>query len=141
MTSVRYLENQVLGADPIGLVLLLNEGAMGAMRQASVLLQEGSIEGRSNAITKSMQIVAELQSTLDLDRGGEIAQNLAQLYAFTQDRLIEANVEQKVAPLEEAYAVISILQQGWKEIAHYPPVGAIVEEEDAVAAGSMAWTL
>ena len=53
MTSVRYLENQVLGADPIGLVLLLNEGAMGAMRQASVLLQEGSIEGRSNAITKS----------------------------------------------------------------------------------------
>jgi flagellar protein FliS len=141
MTSVRYLENQVLGADPIGLVLLLNEGAMGAMRQASVLLQEGSIEGRSNAITKSMQIVAELQSTLDLDRGGAIAQNLAQLYAFTQDRLIEANVEQKVAPLEEAYAVISILQQGWKEISHHPPVGTIVEEEDAVAAGSMAWTL
>ncbi len=140
MSSVRYLENQVLGADPVGLVLLLNEGAMDAMRQARELLREGSIQERSNAITKSMQIVAELQGSLDLDQGGEIAQSLAQLYAFTQERLIEANVEQKLAPLEEAYAILSILHQGWKEISVQPAARA-AEKEEAVVAGSMAWTL
>ncbi len=138
MSSVRYLENQVLGADPIGLVLMLNEGAMGAMRQARELLREGRIQERSDAITKSMQLVAELQGSLDLDQGGEIAQNLAQLYAFTQERLIEANVEQKLAPLEEAYAILSILQEGWKEISQ-PTAPALAEEEET--AGSMAWTL
>jgi len=141
MSSVRYLENQVLAADPIGLVLLLNEGALGAMRQARALLQEGHIQERSSAITKSMQIVAELQGSLDLDQGGEIAQSLARLYAFTQERLIEANVEQKLAPLDEAYAVLSILHEGWKEISRQPPAPAAVEEEDAIADGSMAWTL
>lgn len=141
MSSVRYLENQVLAADPIGLVLLLNEGALGAMRQARELLREGRIQERSNAITKSMQLVAELQGSLDLDQGGEIAQSLAQLYAFTQERLIEANAEQKLAPLEEAYAILSILHEGWKEISLQPGAPAAAEEEDAAAAGSMAWTL
>lgn len=141
MSSARYVENQVLSSDPLGLVLLLYEEAMRSIRQAREFLQEGSIRERSNAITKAMQIVAELQGSLDLEQGGEIAQRLARLYGFIQERLIEANAEQKRVPLQEALAILSILREGWKEISLPPAPAAQVENEEPVAAGSMAWTL
>ena len=140
MFRARYLENQVISADPIGLVVLLYEGAMDSIRQARGFLQEGRIQERSNAITKAMQIVAELQGSLDLEQGGEIARSLAQLYGFIQERLIEANAEQKLAPLEEAGQILSILHEGWKEIAIELSAEAPMGEAE-VEAGSMAWTL
>ncbi len=58
----RYLENEVLSADPIGLVQLLYAGAIDAIRKARVFLREGDVHGRSATITKAMQIILELQS-------------------------------------------------------------------------------
>jgi flagellar protein FliS len=139
MFSARYLENQVLSADPIGLVLLLYEGARDAVRRARQFLVEGRIQERSEAITKAMQIVAELQASLDVERGGEMAQRLGQLYAFIQERLVEANAEQKLAPLEEAAGILAILHEGWKEIE--APSRTPVEEEEVVGTGSISWTL
>jgi len=140
MSSARYLENQVTSADPLALVVLLYEGAIGAARQAWDCMQEGNIQERSNAISKAMQIVAELQGTLDMENGGEIARSLAELYAFLQERLIAANAEQKAAPLEEVLKILGILNEGWKQIAVEPAAQAPVQAEP-VEAGSMAWTM
>jgi flagellar protein FliS len=141
MFSERYLENQVFSADPLGLVLLLYEGAGDAIRRARDLMREGRIAERSSAVTKAMQIVAELQGSLDLKRGGEVAQNLARLYVFIQERLVEANAEQKLAPLEEAARILEILREGWKEVCIVPPSPAPLQEQEMVVAGSVAWTL
>ena len=69
--------------------------------------------------------VVKLQASLDPQGGGEIARGLAELYAYIQERLVEANAEQKLAPLEEALNLLSIVHEGWKEAAHTampPPV-------------------
>ncbi len=113
----RYLETQVLSADPIGLVQLLYAGAIDALLQARTFLQEGRILERSAAISKAMQIIAELQGSLYMDQGGEISQGLAQLYAYMQEKLAEANAQQARAPLEEVVNLLLILQEGWKEAA------------------------
>ena len=136
MSTTRYLENQVLSTDPIGLVVLLYEGAIGAVRQACGFLAEGRIAERSTAINKAMQIVAELQGSLDLERGEEVARGLAHLYSFVQERLIEANASQKLPPLNEVLLILSTLQEGWKDISLGP-----VEQKGTVEAGVMAWTL
>lgn len=133
-----YLENQVLSADPIGLVQLLYAGAIDALLQARALLQEGKIPERSAAINKAMQIILELSSSLDMERGGEIAQNLARLYIYIQERLAEANGRQKLPPLEEAVQLLLILQQGWNQaaLAAVPPAAELVP-----AGASAGWTL
>jgi len=140
MYSERYLENEVRSADPIGLVVLLYDGAIRAVRRARERLLEGKIAERSDAITKAMQIVTELQGSLDLERGGEIAQSLAELYAFVQERLIHANAAQRHEPLEEALRVLEILNAGWTEIGTPAPMPAPPVPE-VIEAGSMAWTL
>ena len=111
----RYLENQVLGAEPVELVQMLYAGAIDAVRQAQQHMEEGRITERAAAISRAMQIIIELQGSLDMEQGGEIALGLAQLYIYIQERLIEANGEQKRAALDEALALMLILEEGWKE--------------------------
>ena len=140
MYASGYLDNKVFSADPIGLVCLLYEGAIDSLLQARAFLQEGRIQERSAAISKAMQIVLELQSSLDEQRGGEIALGLAQLYAHIQERLVEANAEQKLPPLEEALSLLSIVHQGWKEAA-MASVAAFPLEPALTADSSLAWNL
>jgi len=113
----RYLETQVLSADPIGLVELLYAGAVDSLLQARIFLQEGRIPERSVTISKAMQIIAELQGSLDMEQGGEISQGLVRLYAYMQEKLAEANAHQARGPLEEVLNLLLILQEGWKEAA------------------------
>ncbi len=141
MLGSRYLENEVLSADPIGLVHLLYEGAIQAIVQAQQYLAEGRIPERSNAITKAMQIVAELQGSLDLERGGEIARRLADLYAYVQDRLIQGNAERNLQALDDALETLTILHQGWKEISAPARSQTAGPETEPIEAGSMSWTL
>ncbi len=140
MSLSTYLENQVLGADPLTLVRLLYEAAMKSLLEARGHFHDGAIPERSAAITKAMQIVVELQASLEFGRGGEIAQALALLYAYIQERLVEANGQKNPAALDEALRLLTILYEGWKEVSLAPSMPPPAEA--AVAAGSPAgWTL
>ena len=131
--GARYIENQVLSADPVGLVVLLYEGAIEALLRARTSLQEGNIPERSAAISKAMEIVLELQSSLDHENGGEIANGLVQLYSYIQERLAVANAQQQPAPLEEALNLLMVVYESWKEIAAEPkaplPAGGAISCE------------
>jgi flagellar protein FliS len=115
-TQDAYLECRVLTADPIELVNLLYQGAMQAVREARVHLAEGRIAERSREITKACQIVIELATALDHERGGEISQRLALLYDYMHRRLLEANMQQSDAPLADVLGLLSTLSEAWAEI-------------------------
>ena len=109
----KYLEGRVLSADPIELVGLLYVGCSDAVREARRRLADGDIAGRSREITRAYDILAELASSLDRDRGGEISRRLAALYDYMLSRLIEANVEQADAPLAEVLSLLATLAEAW----------------------------
>lgn len=108
-----YLEERVLSADPIGLVRLLYQAATGAIRDARSYLAEGDIAGRSRSIDKACAIVGELVSSLDRERGGEIAKGLAPLYDYILARLWEGNSQQLDEPLAEALGLMTTLSEAW----------------------------
>jgi flagellar secretion chaperone FliS len=111
-----YLESRVLTADPIELVNLLYQSGMQAVRDARLHLAEGRIAERSREINKACQIVIELATALDHERGGEISQRLALLYDYMQRRLIEANMQQSDGPLADVLGLLSTLSEAWAEI-------------------------
>jgi flagellar protein FliS len=112
----RYLEAEVLSADPMKLVWLLSRGAMDAVRAAGRHLQQGDIRGRSREISRAWGILQELAGSLDHLHGGEISGRLAGLYAYMQSRLIEANVEQSGGPLEEVERLLAPLVEAWQAV-------------------------
>jgi flagellar protein FliS len=128
----RYLEAEVLGADPLKLVQLLYRGAIDAVRVARRRLAEQNIRERSREINRAWAILQELTGSLDHAQGGEISRSLAGLYAYMQVRLIEANTQQSGEPLEEVEALLTTLSDAWR----YPRSG-----ESTPAAGVESETL
>jgi flagellar protein FliS len=57
-----------------------------------------------------------LNSTLDLDRGGSVAQNLRSLYNFIWRYLGDANIQNDRQMLKKTIAMLDDLKQGWEEI-------------------------
>lgn len=112
-TLDRYFESEVLHADPLKLVALLYRGAREAISAALIAVEKGDIAARSKQILKAWEIVRELSTSLNHEQGGPIASQLAELYTYVGQRLLDANVEQSRKPLEDAAAVLAILAEAW----------------------------
>jgi flagellar protein FliS len=115
-----YLEAEVLGADPVQLVIILYRAAIRAVGAARRHLKAGAIRERSRQITKACEIVHELMRSLDHHRGGEISHSLAELYAYMQTQLMEANIKQIDPPLAEVEKLLSTLLDAWQAATSTP---------------------
>jgi flagellar secretion chaperone FliS len=117
MRNNRYLDNldhEILTADPVRLIQLLYRGALDSITSARRHLKLGDIRARSRAISKAMAIVTELALSLDHGSGGELSKNLAELYAYAEKLLIQANIEQSDPPLAEAERLLATLLEAWQ---------------------------
>jgi flagellar protein FliS len=110
-----YLENEVLTAEPLKLVVLLYQGAIDAIAAARWNGEEGNRLARSKSIGKALKIIWELNRSLDMNRGGEISAQLAKLYAYIRGRLTEANRTLADPPLAEAERLLSTLLESWRQ--------------------------
>ena len=127
----KYLENEVLAADPLKLVVILYRAALEAVGAARRHLSAGAISERSRQITRAWEMISELLRTLDPARGGEIARSLADLYGYMQTRLIEANSAQSDAPLAEVETLLTTLLEAWRSLVPPTSASAAIEHEYA----------
>lgn len=111
------VESAVLSASPHQLVVLLFDGALSAIKKASILTEQGDIPGKGQAITKAINIIANgLRSGLDHEAGGAIAANLDDLYEYMTRRLLQANLHNDLAALAEVESLMVNIADAWKEI-------------------------
>jgi flagellar protein FliS len=92
---------------------MLYQSASSAVTDARSHLAAGAIAERSRSINQACGVLAELISSLDRERGGEIAQRLGQLYDYMYARLIEANRQQADAPLADVFGLLTTLSEAW----------------------------
>ena len=111
-----YRQAEVQSRTPLELVVMLYDGALRFTRDAKEAIVQGDIRRRSEAVSRAMAIVSQLQSTLDMDAGGDVALSLDQLYGFAHDRLLDASLRQDVRPLDEVLAVLTNLRDAWSDI-------------------------
>ena len=110
------LEQQVLCADPIELVGIMFDHLVASVMEARQSLLSGDRMARGRSIAKALGLLGELSRSLDLQKGGELAQTLQQLYAFVADRLVQAQTQQLERPLIEAAETLRPLRDAWKEL-------------------------
>ncbi len=126
MSLAAYQNSQdlsVLSASPVQLVRMLYTGAITAVQTARENLQNGDIRGRSKQITKACSIIEELTLSLDKERGGNVAKDLNELYVYMHQRLIQANIEQEMAPLVEVQKLLETLLEAWRQVPDETPAG------------------
>ena len=116
----QYQRTQVVTASREKILLMLYEGAIRFTKQARVAMNDKKIAEKGKAISKATAILSELMATLDFKIGGQLAQDLENLYIFMIDKLIEANVHNKVECLDEVEKLLNTLYTAWKDVIENP---------------------
>ncbi|QJD58842.1 flagellar export chaperone FliS [Pseudomonas sp. gcc21] len=107
---------QVTEADPHRLIQMLFEGGLQRIAQAKGAMQYGNVALKGELIGKSIGIVSGLRESLDIKKGGELAANLDNLYAFMIQRLSHANLKNDPAVLDEVANLLREIKEGWDAI-------------------------
>lgn len=112
------LSTQVLGADALGLVVLLYEGAVEALDRAYVALENSDFQTKSTMLNKALDIIEGLRSSLNFERGGDIAVNLNDLYDFMRRELFRSTESQEqLQSIALVRKLMFDLLDAWKTIA------------------------
>ena len=115
--SQKYLAQQVMSASPAKLVAMLYERAITLLHDAVGAIEAGDIERRWVANSKATEIVVELWQALDMEAGGEIAENLNRLYGFMVMRLTMVDTENSVQAARDVIGLLEPLRRSWHELA------------------------
>ena len=110
-----YRTNAVETASPEQLTLMCYDGALRFMRRAARALDDGDLADASAATGRAQAIVNELNITLDMEAGGDIASNLRALYLFINRHLSEAMLSHDSGKVREAMNLIGDLRGAWAE--------------------------
>jgi len=117
------LETGLDGASPHKLILMLFDGAIVTVNNASILMREKNIPKKGLAISRAIDIISlGLKASLNLEVGGELTERLSALYDYMCTRLLHANLKNDQATLQEVIDLLSELRRGWEEIADDPAV-------------------
>lgn len=111
-----YRKNAINGASPLRLVIMLYDGALKHMEAGKAAMSKKDLQGQNEQLQKAQRIVMELMSALDMAKGGEIAQNLLALYTFVLEQLVQANIDDKPGPIDQAIHTLSELREGWVKV-------------------------
>ena len=103
------------GASPIGLILVLFDLLVSDLRGAAAALRVGDIEARCKALNHGFLVLAQLQSWVDLKRGGEPAKILALFYSRLGSKMMEAGVKKSAAVLEKEIDTILMVRNSWQK--------------------------
>lgn len=117
-----YQKTNVTTASQGHLIVLLYEAAVKNLKNASACIDENNsikacdIEKFSNFIQKTQSIISELQASLDIEKGGDIAKNLMSLYFFFNNELFDAHLKHSKSKIENIQKMIEELLSAWKVI-------------------------
>ena len=110
-----YRMNAVETASPEQLTLMCYDGALRFMRRAARAIDDQDLGTASSATGRAQAIVNELNVTLDMEAGGDIARNLRDLYLFVNRHLSAGVTERRSASIRESMDVIAGLREAWAQ--------------------------
>ena len=115
--SQNAVQTGIESASPHRLIQMLLEGALGKIAAARGHMERGEIQPKGEQVGSAISIIEGLKSSLDKDKGGEIAQNLDDLYIYMERRLIEANRGNDTSLLDEVSDLLRQIKEAWDAIA------------------------
>jgi len=119
-SAASYRAVAIRTATPGQLILMLFDGALRFIGAAEQAFNEENIVKRNelvhNNIVRALNILRELQSSLNMDAGGEFASQMYGLYDFMSTQLQTANLEKKVEPLQLVYRLLGEIRDAWSEM-------------------------
>ncbi len=140
-----YRQFSVQGAPPLRLVVMLYDGAIAALQRAIEAIGARNIEQKCNQLKRALAIIAQLEGTLNFERGGEVALNLKRLYVYSRTEIMKANLENSTQRLRTLIDKLATVREAWSQAERPPapvnPNPAGNESRDALSTTPASGTL
>lgn len=103
-------------ADPHTLISVLLQHVLGNIAAARGAIEHKDIAIKSKSLNKAIEMIGELQGSLNMEAGGEVAENLASLYDYSIRTLTEANQQNSLDKLDVVTRIFTDIKEGWDGI-------------------------
>lgn len=111
-----YRESELAGDNPVRLVILLYDQLLRDLYRAFDAFEKQDVPRRCEELDHALVVLAQLQGTLNLESGGEVAGNLDRFYDLVRDHLLRAAVEGSPELLKEQWRQILGVREAWLEV-------------------------
>lgn len=110
-----YIQTQVSTTTQGDLVIMLFDAALKFLHRAKDKIVEKDYAQKGILISKALDILAELQGTLNVNKGGDLAERLQKLYFYCSSRLLTANLKMDLTKIDEVVGILSGLREAFSE--------------------------
>ena len=125
----RYMESDITTQQRGKLIVMLYDGAIKFLKVAKQKMAEGDFALKGVYIGKARDIIVELNNSLDMEAGMQLAKDLRALYNFMCRHLSEANIERDPVKIDECLKILDELRQAWEEVAQTHEAPSYVQSE------------
>ncbi|MDP5144965.1 flagellar export chaperone FliS [Shewanella sp. ULN5] len=110
------LDSEIAVASPHRIIQMMFAGALERLAQSRYAIERKDLQNKSLYIGKAIGLINGLNNSLNMDAGGEIANNLSDLYGFMLVKITEANINNDVKAIDDVSAVLRTIKEGWDAI-------------------------
>ncbi len=128
------LQSKIDHANPHQLIQMLIDGAIVRIKAAEGHMQRNEVAQKGEMISKAIAIINGLRNSVDMNKGGEIAANLDDLYAYMEMRLLQANNDNVSEHLTETLDLLNEIKSAWDSIENTPEASTFRSEKSQTAA-------
>jgi flagellar protein FliS len=95
---------------------MLIDGAIEKINRAKFFMKQNKTSEKGQHISWAISIIGGLQASLNMEKGGELAERLDSLYEFCSHQLLQANIENSEEKLDDVLKVMNNIKEGWDGI-------------------------
>lgn len=126
-----YFQTQVTTTSQGDIVVMLYDGAIKFLNQAKTYLADNDMAQKGMAISKALDVINELDGSLNMEKGGSLSDNLHNLYLFCSKHLVMANLRKDPERIEQVIKILSGLRSAYSEILDRPEAQAAAQQAAA----------
>ena len=127
-----YQQVEVSTCNKLQLVVMLYDGAIRFLGEARTAILTKNVRAKAVALDRALAIIGELQSTLRLEDGGDVAASLNSLYNYMNESLLLASAKMDPVPVDHVIGLLKTLNSAWTEIAQKAePASAVAQQPNA----------
>ncbi len=112
----QYRRSSIETADKLELIIMCYDKTILCLQQAKDHLRNVEIDKKVLKLQKALDIISELQSSLNFEKGDKIAKSLDSLYTYLTNRIILADVQKNYSIFDECISILNELKSGWEGI-------------------------
>ena len=112
-----YRRTEAESRSPLELVVMLYDGALRFLSEARAGIDRGDRVATSNGLSRAMNVILELQNSLNVQASGDVARRLDAMYTYITGRLVDATVKKDYDAIDESRKLLETMRDGWVQVA------------------------